>query len=102
MNNERLNHLTRFYHLIARLEAALGGARMLTECTGKSIWPERGIYFFTEDGEFRTHTGTGPRIVRVGTHALKSGSGTTLWGRLSQHRGQMGSGAGITAARSSG
>ena len=28
-----------------------------------------------------------PRVVRVGTHALKSGSKSTLWQRLSQHRG---------------
>ena len=27
------------------------------------------------------------RIVRVGTHGLKTGSRSTLWGRLSQHRG---------------
>ena len=28
-----------------------------------------------------------PRIVRVGTHELTSGSATTLWNRLSQHKG---------------
>jgi hypothetical protein len=27
--------------------------------------------------------------VRVGTHALKAGGSTTLWGRLSTHRGQV-------------
>ena len=32
-------------------------------------------------------SGTGSRVVRVGTHALKAGSRTTLWQRLSQHRG---------------
>lgn len=36
----------------------------------------------------------GPRVVRVGTHALKSGSGTKLWTRLSQHKGQQASGGG--------
>ncbi len=30
----------------------------------------------------------GPRIVRVGTHALKARSVTTLWTRLLQHKGQ--------------
>jgi hypothetical protein len=50
-------------------------------------WPNRGVYFFQEHGERRTDTGTGPRIVRVGTHALKTGSKTTLWNRLSQHKG---------------
>jgi hypothetical protein len=33
-------------------------------------------------------------IVRVGTHALETGSQTTLWKRLSQHRGQARSGSG--------
>jgi hypothetical protein len=41
-----------------------------------------------EEGEERSHSGQGPRIVRVGTHALKGGSSTTLWKRLSQHKGQ--------------
>ena len=57
-------------------------------------WPLRGIYFFMEEGERRTDTGTGLRIVRVGTHALKAGSRTTLWHRLSQHKGQEKSGGG--------
>ena len=34
-----------------------------------------------EDGEVRSDSGTG-------THALTEGSGTKLWTRLSQHRGQ--------------
>lgn len=31
--------------------------------------------------------GTTPRVVRVGTHGLKEGSRSTLYGRLTQHRG---------------
>ena len=31
--------------------------------------------------------GEGLRVVRVGTHGLKTPSHSTLWGRLSQHRG---------------
>ena len=50
-------------------------------------WPQRGLYFFCEAGEERSGTGTGMRVVRVGTHGLKAGSRNTLWGRLSQHRG---------------
>ena len=34
------------------------------------------------------------RVVRIGTHALKIGSSTTLWKRLSQHKGQEKSGRG--------
>jgi hypothetical protein len=36
-------------------------------------WPRRGVYFFFENGEMRSETGTGPRVVRVGTHAMRSG-----------------------------
>jgi hypothetical protein len=50
-------------------------------------WPERGVYFFRESGEHRTDSGMGPRIVRVGTHALTATSRTTLWKRLAQHKG---------------
>jgi hypothetical protein len=57
-------------------------------------WPKRGVYFFRELGENRSDTGEGPRIVRVGTHALKSGSQTKLWTRLSQHKGQPSTGRG--------
>lgn len=57
-------------------------------------WPERGVYFFMEAGEPRSDTGEGCRVVRVGTHALTTGSHSTLWGRLSQHKGQQRSGGG--------
>jgi hypothetical protein len=57
-------------------------------------WPARGVYFFREAGQNRSDTGGGPRAVRVGTHALKAGGSTTLWGRLSTHRGQVRSGGG--------
>ena len=67
---------------------------MLTSCDGRSGWPDRGVYFFMEDGECRTDSGDGLRVVRVGTHALTSSSRTTLWNRLSQHKGQKASGGG--------
>ncbi|MDE0453705.1 MAG: hypothetical protein OXJ63_00160 [Gammaproteobacteria bacterium] len=47
-----------------------------------------------EPGEIRTHSGRGSRIVRVGTHALKPRSKSTLWQRLSQHRGPARTGGG--------
>lgn len=94
METERLDHLKRFYDLIDILDQRMGGARTLADCTGKLSWPKRGVYFFMEGGEFRTVSGEGLRIVRVGTHALKAGSGTRLWTRLSQHRGQARSGGG--------
>ena len=72
----------------------MGGARTLASCSGRLRWPKRGIYFFMERGEKRSDTGGGSRIVRIGTHALKEGSGTKLWTRLSQHRGQEKTGGG--------
>lgn len=75
-----------FYQQLQRLEQRLGGTRRLGECTGRQPWPRRGVYFIFEEGELR-HDGATPRVVRVGTHALKPGSQTSLWQRLAQHRG---------------
>jgi hypothetical protein len=94
MNSERLGHLMRFYSIIEMLESNIGGAKKLTDCSGRMSGPKRGVYFFREPGENRADTGAGPRIVRLGTHALKSGSGTKLWMRLSQHKGQQATGGG--------
>ena len=89
MNDRRAYHLSRFYELLDRLEDNLGGARRLSECNGKKGWPPRGVYFFREAGECRKETGEGSRIVRVGTHALKAGANTKLWGRLKHHKGTV-------------
>ncbi len=86
---ERHQHLVRFYAILDKLERNIGSARMLEDCSGRMKWPKRGVYFFREAGENRTDTGNGPRIVRVGTHVLKAGSGTKLWTRLSQHKGRV-------------
>jgi len=94
MTHSRVEHLQRFYSILDDLEDKIGGARRLAECSGRLRWPKRGVYFFREDGEDRTDSGSGPRIVRIGTHALKIGSGTKLWTRLAQHRGQASSGHG--------
>jgi hypothetical protein len=94
MANDRLTHLKQFYTLLERLAQGVGGARTLNKCSGRIAWPKRGVYFIMEPGENRSDSGNGPRVVRVGTHALKARSTTTLWTRLSQHRGQMQSGGG--------
>jgi len=73
MNEVRLDHLKHFYSILAMLEQNIGGAKRLADCSGRMDWPKRGVYFFRETGEKRSDTGTGPRIVRVGTHALKAG-----------------------------
>jgi hypothetical protein len=85
----RREALDKFYSILDDLRERVGGCRELTNCDRGFGWPERGVYFFFEPGEFR-EDGRSQRVVRVGTHALKLGSRTTLWNRLSQHRGQVG------------
>jgi len=87
LSSSRLQDVKHFYDLLEKLEGKVCGKRILAECDGRMDWPERGVYFFFENGENRAESGTGLRVVRVGTHALKSGSSTTLWHRLKQHRG---------------
>jgi len=91
----RMDHLKRFYGLLEDLERGIDDApRTLKRCHGRMGWPKRGVYFFREPGEDRSDTGSGPRIVRVGTHALNTGARTKLWSRLAQHRGSARSGGG--------
>lgn len=95
--------LDHFYDQIYLLAAKFGAPRF-SESTGRMNWPERGVYFVLDPEEPRGGAVTGsnsradawpprageslPRIVRLGTHALNTGSGATLWKRLHQHRGQ--------------
>jgi hypothetical protein len=85
----RLQQVRRFYKILDRLEQNFGGKRILAKADGKMNWPMRGVYLFFEPGEVRTTSGTGLRVTRVGTHALKIGGKSTLWGRLRAHRGTM-------------
>lgn len=85
----RLRDIQRFYEMLDTLEASVGSKLTLETAHGRMNWPERGVYFFFEPGEARTTSGTEPRVVRVGTHALTAGSSTTLWKRLRQHRGTV-------------
>jgi hypothetical protein len=91
---QRLADLRRFYALLDELARRTGGPVCLDACSGRMKWPQRGVYFFMEPGEVRHDSGAGPRVVRVGTHALKDGSRATLWTRLSQHKGHAASGGG--------
>lgn len=79
--------LERLYELLARLEQAVGGKRVLDDCHGRMAWPQRGVYFVFEPGEYRGNAASGQRVARVGTQALKAGSKATLWQRLHTHRG---------------
>jgi hypothetical protein len=79
--------LSRFYDALDELRKHVGGFRFLRDCTARTGWPTRGLYFFFEEGEYREGSDS-LRVVRVGTHALTDTSRTKLWSRLSTHRGQ--------------
>lgn len=83
--------LDAFYTQLDRLIEAGQGIR-LSECSGNMDWPERGVYFFLEDGERRRADPALSRVVRVGTHAVSEGARSTLWGRLRQHQGSTNGG----------
>jgi hypothetical protein len=88
----RLTDIERFYCLLDKLSQRLGGTRTLANFGRFRDWPTRGVYFFFEPSEFRTDSGRGPRVVRIGTHALNLGSHSTLRQRLGQHRGALNGG----------
>lgn len=88
----RLSDLTRFYALIDELGRRTGGHLSLGGISQHRDWPLRGVYFFFDPNEPRQASGTGPRVVRVGTHALTAGAKSTLRQRLSQHRGNLSGG----------
>jgi hypothetical protein len=85
---DRCSAVDEFYSLMDDLEEACGGKRVLANCNARTGWPARGVYFFFENSEFRDD-GVSPRVVRIGTHGLRP-SKSTLWARLSQHKGNVG------------
>jgi hypothetical protein len=89
VSSERRARTDEIYRAIETLRSNLGGPRRLSEVTARSGWPSHGVYLFFEEGEVR-EDGVTPRVTRVGTHALTVTSKTTLWNRLSQHRGSVG------------
>lgn len=74
--------------LLRRLWLAQRGGRRLEEANGRLPWPNRGVYFILE-ADHGISGGRMPRVVRVGTHAVSRGSRTSMWDRLSTHRGTM-------------
>jgi hypothetical protein len=82
----RLLELQRLYELLGSHSDRQGGRRRLAD-VNTALLPRRGDYFFFDEEELRQDSGVGPRIVRVGTHALATGSKSTLRQRLAQHRG---------------
>jgi hypothetical protein len=74
---DRHPDLVHLYAVLASLEEHLGGKRVLAKYDGRMVWPRRGVYCLFESGEARSNARIGPRVVRIGTHALKIGSGTS-------------------------
>jgi len=79
--------LDRFYLLLSRLESFPYQGQRLDAYREARAFPLRGVYFFRESGEYRSSRRNAPRIVRVGTHAVSTGSKSSLWGRLKTHLG---------------
>ena len=84
--NDREKDTKRFYELLKELEERVDGKRRLKDCDGRMGWPRRGVYFFFEEGEYRSGSVTDLRVVRVGTHALRRKAKTRIWRRLYEHR----------------
>ncbi|MEA1015388.1 DUF6884 domain-containing protein [Sphingosinicella sp. LY1275] len=93
MNDEaRLrSDMARFNQYAKRLWNAQNGGRQIAETSGRMEWPQRGVYLVLDAGGAATRSGM-PRITRVGTHAVSIGSRTSLWDRLSTHRGTLAGG----------
>lgn len=82
----REDSIKRLYVLLRNLKERIGEYNYLSTSTGNMNWPKRGVYFFFEQGEYRSKKDE-LRVVRVGTHAINQNSKSTLWGRLREHRG---------------
>ena len=90
LNNEQSlkAEVKRFYEIMQQLWVAQRSGRRIADLTGRQPWPERGVYFVT-GAVSAAHTRSIPRIIRVGTHAVSVGSRTSLWNRISTHRGTL-------------
>lgn len=82
----RQGDIDHLYSLLKQLEDRVNGPCRLSNCHGRMNWPKRGIYIFFASDETRTSTDY-RRVTRIGTHAVSTGSGTSLWNRLIAHRG---------------
>jgi hypothetical protein len=87
LNMDRIKHLNRFYDILLRLESKTG-TRMLASCDNHMEWPQHGVCFFFEHGEFRDN-GTQMRVVQVTIANSVTDPLSPLWNRLRQHRGTI-------------
>lgn len=85
-SSDRLRDTSRAYNLLKRLTTSQGMPR-LGDISSRGLSAERGVYFFFDDNESRIVDARTLRLVRIGTHGVSRGSGSTLWQRLRTHRG---------------
>jgi len=93
-NQQRLEHIVQFYALLDTLAQKIKGPLTLENFSIGSSWVTRGVHFFFEQGEHRSDSGEGLRVVHIGTHAIRTGSRSTLWDSLHLQRGSDKDGAG--------
>ncbi len=79
----RLDDVNRFYEILNELEGQIG-MKTLAETLRKKDFPHTGMYFFFEPGEYRSVSGIGMRVVRVGIGGKRK---RPFVGRLECHRG---------------
>lgn len=84
---QKTANVYRLYSRIDTLVSQTDGIRLFRECNSKMYWPKKGVYLFVDYNEFSPVSANIPKIVRVGTHGVSSGSKTCLWDRLKTHQG---------------
>lgn len=82
----RLRDAFRLRDALSSLLPAGSPAPRLRDLSAADV-PRSGVYFFFDDSEGASIWHPFGRLVRVGTHAVSTGSKATLWQRLRTHRG---------------
>jgi len=74
--------------MLEKLEKKVGGKRVLGDPKPNLDLPKRGVYFFYSINDIRASSKQ-MRVTRIGTHAISKDSKSSLWNRLSTHRGTL-------------
>ena len=94
MPDKRIAHLQDLYSLLSQLETALGERGRLLIAVVVLDGHNVEFTFYRTVERIGQDTGSGPRVVRIGAHALISASTHEALAGLSQHRDQMRGGSG--------
>jgi len=73
-----INKIKQLYQNLIYLANETCGIRRLKDCSGKMYWPKKGVYFIMDYSECSIVSGSMPKVVRVGTHAVSKGSKSSL------------------------